>query len=689
MSMRHARMPASAGVAGLLLTLSLGIGGPARADDAPAAPPGDVAVFPVPAGFGGNGVTTGPDGNVWYTNPSRNTVGVVRPDGTPVATYGVPGAPSAIVSGPDKALWFQIGQYAGNQPAIGELTTDGTLSVFPLPQSDVLGADGLAAGPDGDLWYTVGGQDGENGSIASMTPQGVVTDYPLPVPFQGGVHDITVGPDGSLWFVGQAGANSLASEIGSITTAGTVTIYSLPHGTGGPGGITAGPDGRLWFTENTAAGGTSAVGSIGTGGDVSFIPLAGSDLRPGAIAAGADGRLYFTEGQGPGGVATGSIVGMTPEGTATVYPGSPGGSPYAVAPGPGGDLWFTDAAFAELGKLTTTRPYAAGVSVASDSNPALYGQTGGLTATVAPEAAGSPAPTGGVTFAPAGADPVTEPLVDGVATLPLAALGRGQDSVSAIYDGDANYGPVGFQAFQQTVNRAATATTLSASANPASAGKNVTITAAVAAAPAGGVPDGSVTFTIDGSDQTVPVQDGTATTTLWSPTVGTHSIDASYTPDGIDLNHNNYLPSSTSMTQTVAAVTPDGCPCSVFPTTAAPTAADSGDGFPVELGMKIRTQTKGDITGVRFYKSEANTGPHTGSLWGGDGTLLATGTFQNETESGWQTLIFRQAVPAIVGHDVRGLVPHDDRALRLRRRLLRDGERRHVADPGARIRRRR
>ena len=663
MSIRHARMPASAGVAGLLLMLSLGAAGPVRADNgggtgdgtAATAPPGDMAVYPIVSGFGDNGVTTGPDGNIWYTVPSRNLVGVASPDGAPIATYSVPGTPGAIVSGPDRALWFQIGQYLGTEPAIGELATDGTLSVFPLTAADGLVANGLAAGPDGNLWYTVSGaSDGtdggtDNGSVASMTPQGAVTHYPLPIPFRGLAHDIAAGPDGNLWFIGQSGDNTLSSQIGEVTPSGTVTMYSLPHGAGGPGGIAAGPDGRLWFTEDAAAGGTSAVGSIGTGGDVRFVPLAAADLRPGAITTGADGRLWFTEGRGPGGAATGGIVGMATDGTATVYPSPPGGSPSAIAPAADGDLWFTDAAFAALGRLTTTKPHAALVSVASDSNPALYGQAGGLAATVTPVAAGSPAPAGTVTFTPAGADSVTVPLVDGVATLPLATLSRGVDSVSALYNGDADYGPVSFQAFQQTVNRAATATTLTASANPAQAGRDVTITAAVAAAPAGGVPEGSVTFTIDGSDQTVPVRDGAATTTLWSPTVGTHAIDASYTPDGIALNHNNYLPSSATMTQTVSAVTPDGCPCSVFPTTATPARPDSGDAFPIELGMKIRTLKKGDITGVRFYKAAANTGPHTGSLWGADGRLLATGTFQNESASGWQTLVFDTPVPAVAG----------------------------------------
>ena len=56
----------------------------------------------------------------------------------------------------------------------------------------------------------------------------------------------------------------------------------------------------------------------------------------------------------------------------------------------------------------------------------------------------------------------------------------------------------------------------------------------------------------------------------------------------------------------------------------------------MELGLKFRTEIDGLITGLRFYKGPGNNGPHTGSLWASDGTLLASVAFTNETASGWQ-----------------------------------------------------
>lgn len=90
------------------------------------------------------------------------------------------------------------------------------------------------------------------------------------------------------------------------------------------------------------------------------------------------------------------------------------------------------------------------------------------------------------------------------------------------------------------------------------------------------------------------------------------------------------------------------CPCSLFGSRA-PDRTDSGDDSDVQLGVRFRPQTNGTITGVRFYKSALNTGTHTGTLWTAGGSELATGTFTNETSSGWQALTFSSPVPVTAG----------------------------------------
>lgn len=75
-----------------------------------------------------------------------------------------------------------------------------------------------------------------------------------------------------------------------------------------------------------------------------------------------------------------------------------------------------------------------------------------------------------------------------------------------------------------------------------------------------------------------------------------------------------------------------------------PTTVDAGDTGPVNLGVRFYSDMPGNVTGIRFYKAEANIGTHYGWLWSGN-TLLAEVTFENETASGWQTAYFSAPVP--------------------------------------------
>lgn len=83
-----------------------------------------------------------------------------------------------------------------------------------------------------------------------------------------------------------------------------------------------------------------------------------------------------------------------------------------------------------------------------------------------------------------------------------------------------------------------------------------------------------------------------------------------------------------------------GTQSTIFTSSSTPTASDSNDGAPVELGLKFKSDSAGSITGVRFYKAAKNTGTHVAHLWSTSGTLLGSGTFTNETSSGWQQVNF-------------------------------------------------
>lgn len=88
-----------------------------------------------------------------------------------------------------------------------------------------------------------------------------------------------------------------------------------------------------------------------------------------------------------------------------------------------------------------------------------------------------------------------------------------------------------------------------------------------------------------------------------------------------------------------------GATQSLFPQSVSPAVLTDSDTSSVNLGVKFLSKVAGRITGVRFFKNGSqNGGPHTGTLWTSTGTQLATGTFANETATGWQTLTFASPV---------------------------------------------
>src|SRR5207247_273255 len=101
-----------------------------------------------------------------------------------------------------------------------------------------------------------------------------------------------------------------------------------------------------------------------------------------------------------------------------------------------------------------------------------------------------------------------------------------------------------------------------------------------------------------------------------------------------------------TFTTTTVPVCTAASPCKLFADTTSP-AGLFGDG-PINVGVKVRSDAAGYITGIRFYKNPNETNQtHTVSLWTGSGTLLASGTSSaasGETASGWQQVTFASPV---------------------------------------------
>ncbi|MBV8654856.1 MAG: hypothetical protein JO160_02355 [Candidatus Eremiobacteraeota bacterium] len=104
-----------------------------------------------------NGVTAGPDGNLWWTALASNAIWATNLHGRVVHVYTVPTAgsqPWGIATGRDGALWFT--EAAGDK--IGRVTTAGAFSEYPLP-TPYAHPQGIARNRDGSLWFVESGAD--------------------------------------------------------------------------------------------------------------------------------------------------------------------------------------------------------------------------------------------------------------------------------------------------------------------------------------------------------------------------------------------------------------------------------------------------------------------------------------------------------------------------------------------------
>jgi uncharacterized repeat protein (TIGR03803 family) len=189
------------------------------------------------------------------------------------------------------------------------------------------------------------------------------------------------------------------------------------------------------------------------------------------------------------------------------------------------------------------------VNLTSSLNPAAFGQSLTFTATVVPEFGGTPA--GKVTFKNGSAVMNTVTLSGGVATFTTSKLALGTDSITAVYNGNADFSGSTSPVLSQVVNAAPTSVSLTSSTNPSTSGQSVTFTATVVPEYSG-TPAGRVTFK-NGSATLGPVtlSGGVATFATSNLPVGTDSITAVY-------SGNADFSGSTSpvLSQTVNAASP-------------------------------------------------------------------------------------------------------------------------------------
>ena len=290
-----------------------------------------ITEFPIPTvNSQPEGIVTGPDGNLWFTEQLGNKIGRITPAGV-IIEFPVPtpaSSPESITLGPDGNIWFC--ELDGNK--IGRITTAGVITEFPIPTNNSQ-PEGIATGPDGNLWFT----EAQGNKIGRITTAGVITEFPVPTAVSR-PEGIVGGPDGNVWFTEQEG-----NKIGRITTVGVITEFPIPTAASDPWTITLGPDGNLWFSEGAAA----QIGRITPLGVITEFPVLDGSGTPDYVAAGPDGNIWYNKYHGN------KIGRITPAGVVTEFPlPNPGSFPYQITAGPDGAMWFAEFGNNDIGRIT-------------------------------------------------------------------------------------------------------------------------------------------------------------------------------------------------------------------------------------------------------------------------------------------------------------------------------------------------
>jgi hypothetical protein len=118
----------------------------------------------------------------------------------------------SITSGPDGNVWFTATGGTGIGPFLGSISpTTFAITRFPVPTGN--SPYGMTVGPDSSLWFTEGSLTGR------LNPAtGAITEYPIP-----SGQGITTGPEGNLWFTGGSGG------VGGGSGGPYIGVPSLTH----------------------------------------------------------------------------------------------------------------------------------------------------------------------------------------------------------------------------------------------------------------------------------------------------------------------------------------------------------------------------------------------------------------------------------------------------------------------------
>jgi virginiamycin B lyase len=294
-----------------------------------------------------------PDGSLWYADSFGHSgkIGHLTSDGT-LSEFPLPARETvkvvyiySVIIGPDGALWFSGDDFDGSiyTPFVRRMTTNGAVTEVALPKN--ASPYWLLAGPDGAIWFA---EETDKTKIGKIAADGHITEFPtLSQGKDGRILGLCVGPDQAIWYTWYAPASdaaTLTGHIGRITPSGEVQEFTALHSAAS---IISGPDGTLWYSEYVpVSAGQPAVaprkgyiGRITTAGVASELPI-DPNVSVDRIVGRVDGAIWFISGLDDSG-AYRRFGRITPSGDVKTFTPAEGtGIDVAVAAP--GVLWILD-----------------------------------------------------------------------------------------------------------------------------------------------------------------------------------------------------------------------------------------------------------------------------------------------------------------------------------------------------------
>lgn len=175
-------------------------------------------------------ITSGPDGNLWFSQSNWNGVGRATPEGEfdQVNFYNFL-CDLDLVWAPDGAFWIACWQQIARVSLDGDIQRFGTANYQPARTG--------AVGPDARIWFTIPSQD----LLVSIDAQGELQE--IAVPTGAMPWSIVSRNDGGLWF-----SERLRGRISHVTPGGQLD-QTITTGIAEPGHMTVDATGSLWVID--------------------------------------------------------------------------------------------------------------------------------------------------------------------------------------------------------------------------------------------------------------------------------------------------------------------------------------------------------------------------------------------------------------------------------------------------------